>query len=70
MHQRSCRFIAGLNEEIATMDDERSEEGEIDIGEPMPPEHPELKPGIKLPKSDSEWENSGRNWLSILHERL
>ena len=58
MHQRSCRFIAGLNEEIATMDDERSEEGEIDIGESMPPEHPELKPGIKLPKSDSEWANS------------
>ncbi|CAB4017865.1 Hypothetical predicted protein [Paramuricea clavata] len=58
VHQRSCRFIAGLNEEIATMDDERSEEGEIDIGESMPPEHPELKPGIKLPKSDSEWANS------------
>ena len=40
------------------MDDERSEEGGIDIGESMPPEHPELKPSIKLPKSDSEWANS------------
>ncbi len=44
MHQRSCRFIAGLNEEIATMVDGRSEEGEVDISESLPAEHPELKP--------------------------
>ena len=52
------------------MVDERSEEGEIDISESLPAEHPELKPGIKLPKSDSEWANlQGRTGYGR-HERL
>ena len=48
MHQRACRFITGLGEEIAAMNDERYEVGEVDITESIPTEHPELKPCIKL----------------------
>ena len=56
MHQRTCG--SGLSQEIAAMNDERYEVGEVDITESISTEHPERKPGIKLPKSDSEWASS------------
>ena len=50
MHQR---FITGLSEQIATMNDERYEVGEADITESLPTDNPELKSGI--PKYFSGW---------------
>ena len=55
IHQQTCRFITGLSEEIDAMKDERYEARKVHITEFIPNEDPQLKPGIKLPKSDSEW---------------
>ena len=52
-HQRTCRFIAGLNGEFFEVTDDQQQEELIDTNEFLPPDELVLKPGIKLPKSDS-----------------
>ena len=67
MHQRSCKVISGLNEELLE-DLKNQEESNNDdrvnlnngfVDSNTTNEHvekyPQLKPGINLPKSDSEW---------------
>ena len=66
MHQRSCRVIQGLNDELLTDLEQQSTENntsteglleEVNAIENHPSEHsfPELKKGINLPKNDAEW---------------
>ena len=66
-HQRTCRFIAGLNDEFFEVTDDQQEEELIDTNEFLPLDVAELKPGIKLPKSDSECRESDLYVRAELH---
>ena len=69
MHQRSCRVIHGLNDELLTDLEQQSTENsttnnsthstceETDVMENIASDQyfPVLKKGVKLPKSDAEW---------------
>ena len=67
MHQRSCKIISGLNEELLEdlkNQDESNNDDTVNLNNGFVDsnttnehveKYPQLKPGINLPKSDSEW---------------
>ena len=54
-HQRTCRFVMGLNEEL--IQPEQDNELETNDIENLisTSSNPDLKPGIKLPQTEPEW---------------
>ena len=80
MHQRSCRVIFDLNDELcADLDDLEDDTTNVpenistpddeNMHEAMPEDHnnfPELRKGIKLPKKDSEWSTANEYFKSAL----
>ena len=69
-HQRSCRVIMGLNDELNYALQENNEEIFGDQSESTVKvnlaEDTIIKPGIKLPKSESEWKTAN----SFFHANL
>ena len=62
MHQRSCRVINSFNNDLcADLEDESVDEAELHMDVETSQNNaelgnvPSLKPGVKLPKNDSEW---------------
>ena len=68
-HQRSCKVIKGLNSEmIFTNDDPKQNEIINKIIDDLPcNESLELKPCIKLPKTDTQWKEADIFFRSKLH---
>ena len=54
-HQRTCRFVMGLNEEL--IQPEKDNELETNDIEDLisTSSNPDLKPGVKLPQTEPEW---------------
>ena len=67
-HQRSCRVIKGLNEEmVSTNETETDEIMNDNIGDFIAENLLELKPGIKLPKTETGWKEANTYLRSVLH---
>ena len=79
MHQRSCRVVLGLNDQLradlndAVLTDQESG----DVGDPLmasgvpspqPEDHcfPKIKKGINLPKSEEQWLTANEFFKSVL----
>ena len=79
MHQRSCRVVLGLNDQLradlndAVLTDQESG----DVGDPLmasgvpspqPEDHcfPDIKKGINLPKSEEQWLTANEYFKSVL----
>ena len=67
-HQRTCRFVMGLNEELIQpeLDNELETNDIEDLISAS--NNPDLKPGVKLPQTEAEWaftENFLRSHLNI-----
>ena len=79
MHQRSCRVVLGLNDQLradlndAVLTDQESG----DVGDPLmasgvpspqPEDHcfPDIKRGINLPKSEEQWLTANEYFKSVL----
>ena len=79
MHQRSCRVVLGLNDQLradlndAVLTDQESS----DVGDPLiasvvpspqPEDHcfPDIKKGINLPKSEEQWLTANDYFKSVL----
>jgi len=54
-HQRSCRSIKHMSEELSE-DDIQNATGNVACSSTLLDENPVVKPGIKLPKTQQEWE--------------
>ena len=57
-HQRTCRFIEGLNDELySTVDNANEQEEELpdNLEELILESMPDLKPCVKLPNTDALW---------------
>ena len=60
-HQRKCRFIKGLNDELySTVDNANEQEEELpdNLEELILESMPDLKPGVKLPNTDAQWKEA------------
>ena len=57
-HQRSCRVIKELHGNLFEHLDEDVNDTPDDIDDPIERLHPEIKPGIKLPRTKSQWEEA------------
>ena len=58
-HQRSCRTIKTLcNEVLDDLNNRTDQQEEITIDENIVNEHANLKTGINLPKNDKDWETA------------
>ena len=67
-HQRSYRVIKDLNEEmVCTNDTETDEIMNDNIDDFIAENLPELKPGIKLPKTETGWKVADTYFRSVLH---
>lgn len=76
MHQRSCRVILGLNNELCTdleeqIDDNSAniptdDQSNTSVAVDNEESSPILKNGINLPKSDSEWSTANSFFKSVL----
>ena len=68
-HQRSCKVIEGLNSNMVfTKDDPEQNEIINEIMYDLPcNESPELKQGIKLPKTDKQWKEADIFFRNELH---
>ena len=67
-HQRSCRVIKGLNEEMVSTNDTETDEIINDNKDDFIAENlPELKPGIKLPKTETGSKEADTYFRSVLH---
>ena len=61
------KVIEALNKEMVSTNDD-PEQNEINEIEDLPcQESPELKPGIKLPKTDTQWKEAETFFRSGLH---
>ena len=60
-HQWSCWVIKGLNE------DETDEIINDNLDDFIAENTPELKPGIKLPKTETTWKEADTYFRSVLH---
>ena len=84
MHQRSCRVIMGLNKELLenVLEQEESDNncaGDLDdidttsvYNTTQEEEYPELKKGINLPKTNSEWLTANEHFkfslMPLIHQ--
>ena len=66
-HQRSCRVIKGLSEEMVSSNDTETDEIIDNIDDFIPENLPELKPVIKLPKTETGWKEADTYFRSVLH---
>ena len=79
MHQRSCRVVLGLNDQLrADLNDALLTDQESgDVGDPLmasgvpspqPEDHcfPKIKKGINLPKSEEQWLTANEYFKSVL----
>ena len=79
MHQRSCRVVLGLNDQLrADLNDAVLTDRESgDVGDPLmasgvpfpqPEDHcfPKIKKGINLPKSEEQWLTANEYFKSVL----
>ena len=67
-HQWSCRVIIGLNGDIVSTNDTKTDEIAIDNLDNFIAENLlELKPGIKLPKTEAGWKEADMYFRSVLH---
>ena len=60
-HQRTCRFIKGLNDELySTVDNANEQEEELpdNLEELILESMPDIKPGVKLPNTDAQWKEA------------
>ena len=60
-HQRTCRFIKGLNDELySTVDNANEQEEELpdNLEELILQSMPDLKPVVKLPNTDAQWKEA------------
>ena len=73
MHQRSCRVVSGLNDELRAdsemTSDHESEEQDWEVPTTFLEEDifPDIKNGINLPKSDSQWLTANEYFKSVLN---
>ena len=60
-HQRTCRFIEGLNDELySTVDNANEQEKELpdNLEELILQSMSNLKPVVKLPNTDAQWKEA------------
>jgi len=74
MHQRSCRVISGLNDELRTdfisttqhENDNNEQDDDSLFIQPDEEIFPDIKVGINLPKSDEQWLTANEYFKSVL----
>ena len=67
-HKRSCRVIKGLNKDVvSTSDTETDEIINNNLDDFIAENLPELKPVIKLPKTETGWKEADTYLRSVLH---
>ena len=68
MHQRSCRVVHGLNdvplEELSDTDRGNRTNNDVDLT--LTEHMPNVKPGVKLPKSEFQWKLANEYFHAIL----
>ena len=60
-HQRTCRFIKGLNDELYSVaSNETDHDNDLPncVDELVLCDMPEIKPGVKLPSTDAQWKEA------------
>ena len=60
-HQRTCRFIKGLNDELYSVaSNETDHDNDLPncVDELVLCDMPEIKPGVKLPNTDAQWKEA------------
>ena len=66
-HQRSCRSIKPMSDEISVEDTIQDRSGNVACNSTFLDENPNIKPGIKLPKTNEEWELANTYFKSQLN---
>ena len=66
-HQRSCRSIKHMSDEISVEDTIQDRTGNVACNSTFLDENPNIKPGIKLPKTNEEWELANTYFKSQLN---
>ena len=66
-HQRSCRSIKHMRDELLVEDATQNTAGNVESSSTLLNESPKVKPGVKLPKTSEEWELANTYFQSKLN---